>query len=461
MAQLNDLVVTGDARIVGNLYNNSGMVAWGTCSTAAATAAKEIVVADPSWTLKVGNIIGVRFTNTNSASSCTLNVNGTGAKQIVYGATIPYTGSSQTVLGYAKSTVYYMYDGTYWVWLNRSQDDNWDTYTSAYCATAAGTAAKGASQTNYKLLAKSYTLLTIVNANTAAAALTLNINGQGAKPIYINGTISSSSNYTLPAGTYLVYYDGTNYYLRTDGKINGAGGCLVDQSSSQALTNKTYNGYTLAAACAKGVDTSMTVDSTSTNIPTTAAVASLVKSAGGTDTKNTAGSTNTSSKIFLIGATSQAANPQTYSHDTAYVGTDGCLYSGGAKVLTSHLTVDTALSSSSTNPVQNKVVNTALAGKQASLATQTAYSAKGSATKVPQITTNTLGQVTGITEVTITQPTVNNATLTIQKNGTNVATFTSNASSNVTANITFPTILSGTSVPTSSIGKNGDIYIYY
>lgn len=54
------------------------------------------------------------------------------------------------------------------------------------------------------------------------------------------------------------------------------------------------------------------------------------------DTKNTAGSTDTSSKIFLIGATSQAANPQTYSHDTCYIGTDGCLYSGGAKVLTSH-----------------------------------------------------------------------------------------------------------------------------
>ena len=50
------------------------------------------------------------------------------------------------------------------------------------------------------------------------------------------------------------------------------------------------------------------------------------------DTKNTAGSTNTNDKIFLIGATSQAANPQTYSHDTAYVGTDGCLYSNNTKV---------------------------------------------------------------------------------------------------------------------------------
>lgn len=38
-----------------------------------------------------------------------------------------------------------------------------------------------------------------------------------------------------------------------------------------------------------------------------------------------------------------------------------------------------------------------------------------------------------------TIPTVNNATLTIQKNGTTVKTFTANASSNVTCNITVPT----------------------
>lgn len=41
-----------------------------------------------------------------------------------------------------------------------------------------------------------------------------------------------------------------------------------------------------------------------------------------------------------------------------------------------------------------------------------------------------------------TIPTVNNATLTIQRNSTNVATFTANASSNVTANIAVPTATS-------------------
>lgn len=51
------------------------------------------------------------------------------------------------------------------------------------------------------------------------------------------------------------------------------------------------------------------------------------------DTKNTAGSTNISSKIFLIGATSQAANPQTYSNSKAYVDANGYLYSNNVKVL--------------------------------------------------------------------------------------------------------------------------------
>ena len=43
---------------------------------------------------------------------------------------------------------------------------------------------------------------------------------------------------------------------------------------------------------------------------------------------------------------------------------------------------------------------------------------------------------------TPTIPTVNNATLTIQKNGTNVATFTANSSTNATANISVPTKIS-------------------
>lgn len=96
-----------------------------------------------------------------------------------------------------------------------------DTIPSAYCDTAASTAAKTAICTDYTLTANTYTHVLIKNANSASSALTLSINGKTAKPIYINGTTSSSSNKTLPAGTYVVYYDGTNYYFRTDGKLPG------------------------------------------------------------------------------------------------------------------------------------------------------------------------------------------------------------------------------------------------
>lgn len=50
-----------------------------------------------------------------------------------------------------------------------------------------------------------------------------------------------------------------------------------------------------------------------------------------------------------------------------------------------------------------------------------------------------LPSTAGTLALTSDIPTVNNATLTIQKNSTNVATFTANASSNVTANISVPT----------------------
>ena len=80
------------------------------------------------------------------------------------------------------------------------------------------------------------------------------------------------------------------------------------------------------------------------------------------DTKNTAGSTNSNSKLFLIGASSQAISTQTYSHDTAYIGTDGCLYSDEQKVVTvaggtinGPLHVDNSFSANSTE-IGNLVV---------------------------------------------------------------------------------------------------------
>jgi hypothetical protein len=82
-----------------------------------------------------------------------------------------------------------------------------------------------------------------------------------------------------------------------------------------------------------------------------------------TDTKNTAGSTNkTSTKMFLIGATSQATNPQTYSNANVYIGTDNCLYSNGNKVLTSFTETDPTVPSWAKEPTKPSYVFSEITG---------------------------------------------------------------------------------------------------
>ena len=61
---------------------SANRIRYGSCSTAAATVEK--VVSLTGFTLATGAEVTVRFTVTNTAASPTLNVNGTGAKPIVY-----------------------------------------------------------------------------------------------------------------------------------------------------------------------------------------------------------------------------------------------------------------------------------------------------------------------------------------------------------------------------------------
>lgn len=51
------------------------------------------------------------------------------------------------------------------------------------------------------------------------------------------------------------------------------------------------------------------------------------------DTKNTAGATNNTNELYLIGATTQGENPQTYSNSTVYINNNN-LYANNSKVLT-------------------------------------------------------------------------------------------------------------------------------
>lgn len=153
-------------------------------------------------------------------------------------AMVGATSSNNGTAGYVSvnppsngyNTKYWRADGTWTV----PPDNN--TIPSAYCDTAAGTAAKTASCSGYSLLSNSYLHVIVVNSNSSASALTLNVNGKGAKSIYINGSASSATNYSLPAGSYLVYYDGTNYYFRTDGALTTKGAYNI---------NPTYGSYNI------------------------------------------------------------------------------------------------------------------------------------------------------------------------------------------------------------------------
>lgn len=88
-----------------NFDGTAAISHYGTCSTAAGTAAKTVTLA--GFTLATGARITVKFTVTNTASNPTLNVNGTGAKAI------QYRGAAITASYLAANRVYeFVYDGT-------------------------------------------------------------------------------------------------------------------------------------------------------------------------------------------------------------------------------------------------------------------------------------------------------------------------------------------------------------
>ncbi len=199
------------------------------------------------------------------------------------------TGTTRTTTHYAKGSVILLTyaDGA---WRRADYNSNTNSIADTYCATTGTTTAKAATHTGYVLKANSYIIVTLTNANDVQGPITLNVNSKGAKPIYINGNPSSATNHTLPAGTYLVYYDGVAYHFRTDGKIPG------DISGDAA----TVGGHTVQADVpdgAKFTDTTYTFDSNTGLVTngTTISIGTVPVSHGGT------GTTSLASGQVLIG----------------------------------------------------------------------------------------------------------------------------------------------------------------
>ena len=97
----------------GGVTNLVGSTLYGTCATAAGTAAKAVTCADFDHLL-TGVTVHVKFTNSNTAASPTLNVNSTGAKPLCrYGTT--RAGGTEASSWKAGAVVSVTYDGTSWV----------------------------------------------------------------------------------------------------------------------------------------------------------------------------------------------------------------------------------------------------------------------------------------------------------------------------------------------------------
>ena len=100
---------------------------YGTCSTAANTSIKEVSIADTNWQLRVGVLITVKFTNTNTATTTYLRVNSDDSTK---GRIWFNTGLTDSwAAGSAGRCTTYMWDGSQWLWVSHGTDNN-TTYSS-------------------------------------------------------------------------------------------------------------------------------------------------------------------------------------------------------------------------------------------------------------------------------------------------------------------------------------------
>lgn len=201
----------------GNAVTIPSVTTWyGTSSTTASTAEKAVTCS--GFTLVAGDVIAVLFSTANTAATPTLNVNSTGAKSIYIGASTP--NSTTNVLKWSANTlVYFVYDGTYFRYITSISAATVEPSRGANTwygtsGTTATTQAKTSTINNFVLVKGALVSINFTYANTyTSAKITLNINSTGAKDVYYNGTVTSSTNTLLwNAGEVLTFmYDGTGY----------------------------------------------------------------------------------------------------------------------------------------------------------------------------------------------------------------------------------------------------------
>lgn len=220
----------------------------------------------------------------------------------------------------------------------------------------------------------------------------------------------------------------------------------VDQVYVYTLTKSNGGTWTVASRnmgpkLAKGTNTTVsysngtyTISATQPTVPTK--TSDLTND--GSDGTSTYVEANELAAVATTGAYSDLTGTPTIP--AAQVNSDWNANSGVAQILNKP-TLATVATSGSYNDLSNKPT---IPAAQVNSDWDAASGVAQILNKPSLATVATSGSYTDLSDKP-TIPTVNNATLTIQRNGTTVNTFTANASSNVTANISVPTSFSGLS----------------
>lgn len=103
--------------------------------------------------------------------------------------------------------------------------------------TSADNAQKYIANENITVVSGGHYVVRFAYGNTAVGPLTIRVNYAIAAPLYINDLPSSATNYAFDPGYYYLKYDGTNYYIRTDGKLNAD----ITGTSNRAINDEDGN----------------------------------------------------------------------------------------------------------------------------------------------------------------------------------------------------------------------------
>lgn len=169
-----------------------------TVATARATAAKVGTTTGGAYTPTVGDRLNVRFTLGISVANPTLNIDGSGAKNIRIGDVNVSTTTLTT--GAVSTTIPLWYDGTYYQAYGSMLNTN-STYNSMTGSTTAVTASTGT------LAVDRYT---IANYTSGKLMFTLPATAVVGSIIEVFGLSAGGYRITAPSGDNILYPDGTD-----------------------------------------------------------------------------------------------------------------------------------------------------------------------------------------------------------------------------------------------------------